>query len=619
MAEKNTGKKYSTISNLMYILKLSWQSDKSVIISIAVYSLLNAFYPFIGIFAPKLLIDELTGKGRADVLVWIIVGMLIISLISGYLIDSMRISAHSKTDILIQSLKRKISEKALTMKFEYTEEPDALDKLQAAREAVSMWGEGIVQAVFEAFTFLSLVFAIIGYFGIMATLHPIIIAIIVINVTVVFYLNNKAKKKELEILPKISSLVRKCSYIETSMADFEYGKDIRLYNMSDWLSGKAWKYKKERISEYYNLQKVRFLPKKANGIILFFREVIVYGYLVLRYIQGAVTTGNFMMYFNSISSMTNTLMQMIESFVRLKGQAAYADVYRSYLEIEDEDKLSPDKIQPIPKSGEYEIEFKNVRFAYPHGKKDIYKNLNLKIKAGQKLAIVGVNGAGKTTFVKLLARLYDPQGGCILINGKDIRTFDREEYWKMLSIVFQEVKTFAFSVAENVAMTNDFSKEKVIEAIEKAGLKDKIYSLDKGIDTQVLRIFDEKGIEFSGGESQKISLARALYKDAPIVVLDEPTSALDALAESRIYEQFNDMVRDKTAIYISHRLASTRFCDVIAFFENGEIVEYGTHRELMALGGKYADMFNLQAHYYQNDTEKTEEVSVSSCEAYGVF
>ena len=353
---------------------------------------------------------------------------------------------------------------------------------------------------------------------------------------------------------------------------------------------------------------MRFLPQKANGIMLFFRELIVYGYLVFRYIRGTVTTGNFMMYFNSISSMTSTLMQMIELFVRLKGQAAYADVYRSYLEIEDED-ADETNTQPVPKANEYEIEFKNVRFAYPHGKKDIYKNLNLKIKAGQKLAIVGINGAGKTTFVKLLARLYDPQEGCILINGKDIRTFDRDEYWKMLSVVFQEVKTFAFSVAENVAMTKDFSREKVVDAIDKSGMRERIELLENGIDTQVLRIFDEKGIEFSGGESQKLALARALYKDAPIVVMDEPTAALDALSESRIYEQFNDMVKDKTAIYISHRLASTRFCDVIAFFENGEIVEYGTHSELMALGGKYAEMFSLQAHYYQEHKEEKEKVS----------
>ena len=219
--------------------------------------------------------------------------------------------------------------------------------------------------------------------------------------------------------------------------------------------------------------------------------------------------------------------------------------------------------------------------------------------SGEKLAIVGVNGAGKTTFVKLLARLYDPQQGRILLNGVDIRRFDREEYWKLFSVVFQEIKIFAFSVAENVALGKALQEDRLQKALRQADIDKKINSLSHKTQTSLLKILDEEGIELSGGESQRLALARALYKDGPIVALDEPTAALDALAESAIYEGFNEMVQDKTAIYISHRLASTRFCDRIAFFENGRVVEYGTHDQLMALGQKYAEMFRLQAHYYQ--------------------
>ncbi len=261
------------------------------------------------------------------------------------------------------------------------------------------------------------------------------------------------------------------------------------------------------------------------------------------------------------------------------------------------------KTRDIHIDSSYEIEFKNVSFKYPKTDKYIYKNLSLKIKKGQRLAIVGINGAGKTTFVKLLCRLYEPTSGEILINGVNIQSFSKEEYYKILSVVFQEVKTFAFTVAENVSLENleEVDREKVLHCIEKAGVGDKINSLEKGIDTSLLKILDGEGIELSGGENQKLALARALYKNGKIVILDEPTSVLDAVAEYNIYKGFDELIGDKTAIYISHRLASTKFCDVIAFFENGEIVEYGTHEELLKKNGKYSDMFNIQAQYYKEE------------------
>jgi ATP-binding cassette subfamily C protein len=251
----------------------------------------------------------------------------------------------------------------------------------------------------------------------------------------------------------------------------------------------------------------------------------------------------------------------------------------------------------------YDFEFKNVSFKYPNSDKYIYKNLNIKIQAGQKLAIVGHNGAGKTTFVKLLCRLYDVTDGEILLNGINIKKFNKNEYYTLFSTVFQDVKNLAFSVAENVALTEEkqLCLEKVQNALEQAGVYEKVSSLKKGMSTAMQKIMDDEGIEFSGGENQKVSIARALYKNGPIMVLDEPTAALDALAENEVYLKFNKIVQNKTAIYVSHRLASTHFCDKIAMFEQGKLIEYGTHDELIKLGKKYFDMFSIQAKYYKEE------------------
>ena len=245
-------------------------------------------------------------------------------------------------------------------------------------------------------------------------------------------------------------------------------------------------------------------------------------------------------------------------------------------------------------------------FRYEGAKEDTIRHLNLTFPAGQRLAVVGLNGAGKTTFIKLLLRLYDVTSGEILVNGYDIRRFRRKEYYTLFAPVFQNVELFAFPLAENVSMKEpeQTDRERALKCLLRAGMEEKLQSLEKGIDTEILKVLYEDGVDLSGGERQKLALARALYKDSPIIVLDEPTAALDALAEYELYQNFDKMMEGKSAVYISHRLSSTRFCDRVAMFMNGQIVEYGTHEELLAKQGEYARMFEVQAQYYEeNDGE----------------
>lgn len=251
---------------------------------------------------------------------------------------------------------------------------------------------------------------------------------------------------------------------------------------------------------------------------------------------------------------------------------------------------------------QFEFKFENVSFKYPGHENYVLKNVNLTINDGTKLAVVGVNGAGKTTFIKLIMKLYEPNEGRILLNGVDIKEYNREEYFKLFSPVFQNVECFAMPIYQNISFAEEENTDmdKVNAVLEQSGLKVKIDSYEKGVHTNLLKIFDKEGIDLSGGEKQRLAMARALYKGGKVVILDEPTAALDALAEDKMYREFEKMIQGKTAVFISHRLGSTRFCDKIAMFEDGTVVEEGTHDELMAKNGKYAYMFQIQSQYYED-------------------
>ena len=284
-------------------------------------------------------------------------------------------------------------------------------------------------------------------------------------------------------------------------------------------------------------------------------------------------------------------------------------------------KTKTTPLAKVPSYDSYEFEFKNVSFKYSRADKYALKDLNLKIKAGERLAVVGLNGAGKSTFIKLMLRLYEPTEGQILLNGVDISTYDIDSYYGIFSPVFQDVNLFAFTFAENISMraleNTDFSLAQ--KFTKDAGLGEKLESLPNGLNTQLLKIIYDDGIDMSGGEKQKLALARALYKNSPVVILDEPTSALDAIAESKLYEEFDKLIGGKTAVYISHRLSSTQFCNNVAMFMEGKMIEYGTHDSLMAANGEYAKMFNIQSQYYLEEDSDSDQIFEASHDMGGDF
>ncbi|EOT2958774.1 MAG: ABC transporter ATP-binding protein [Clostridium perfringens] len=594
-------KKGTLLSNLKYIMGYAWSQDKVLFAQCGVYTILASIAPFIGIFLPKFLIDELLGQRRIEIILMTLIGFFLLSSVVNYSIAWLRCAYSPRVTKIRTDYITMISDKIMKMDFKNTEDPEVLNKIKSVMNAVMSNNTGVEGVYHTLLGLFGRLTAFVGYISIVLFLSPWILLFLIINVLISYALTMRVKKYEYSQKEKAADKDRRTFYVFDTMYDFAYGKDIRIYDLKNILIDKFKKFRGERIDISNDVQEKQLKVKIVDVILLVIRECVVYGYLIYNVLFTGMGIGDFTMYFSTINGFGDWMKGILDDLAYIKAQNMYLDDMREFLEIKSEDKA---KTRDIPIDSSYEIEFKNVSFKYPKTDKYIYKNLSLKIKKGQRLAIVGINGAGKTTFVKLLCRLYEPTSGEILINGVNIKDFSKEEYYKILSVVFQDIKTFAFTVAENVSLENleDVDREKVLQCIEKAGVGDKINSLQKGIDTSLLKILDGEGVELSGGENQKLALARALYKNGKIVILDEPTSALDAVAEYNIYKGFDELIGDKTAIYISHRLASTKFCDVIAFFENGEIVEYGTHEELLKKNGKYSDMFNIQAQYYKEES-----------------
>lgn len=594
-------KKGTLLSNLKYIMGYAWSQDKVLFAQCGVYTILASIAPFIGIFLPKFLIDELLGQRRIEIILMTLIGFFLLSSVVNYSIAWLRCAYSPRVTKIRTDYITMISDKIMKMDFKNTEDPEVLNKIKSVMNAVMSNNTGVEGVYHTLLGLFGRLTAFVGYISIVLFLSPWILLFLIINVLISYALTMRVKKYEYSQKEKAADKDRRTFYVFDTMYDFAYGKDIRIYDLKNILIDKFKKFRGERIDISNDVQEKQLKVKIVDVILLVIRECVVYGYLIYNVLFTGMGIGDFTMYFSTINGFGDWMKGILDDLANIKAQNMYLDDMREFLEIKSENK---EKTRDIPIDSSYEIEFKNVSFKYPKTDKYIYKNLSLKIKKGQRLAIVGINGAGKTTFVKLLCRLYEPTSGEILINGVNIQSFSKEEYYKILSVVFQDIKTFAFTVAENVSLENleDVDREKVLHCIEKAGVGDKINSLQKGIDTSLLKILDGEGVELSGGENQKLALARALYKNGKIVILDEPTSALDAVAEYNIYKGFDELIGDKTAIYISHRLASTKFCDVIAFFENGEIVEYGTHEELLKKNGKYSDMFNIQAQYYKEES-----------------
>ena len=610
--EENTDefhRDYGLFSNIGYILKAFARYKRSLFFLLIAGGIAGASMSYIWSFIGKLVIDMIerqAGSADRDItpLLWLVVGAVAIELV---FLCVNNVSAQKLdvgfTYIRMMLVKERIA-KTLSMEYETLETPEMLDRLQKAKRATNGSWQGVQGMMTYMQTMMTHVVSVAVSTVIMASFNPWIILVVgILSVIQFLFFDYIRRKDKREMWDAMMPHWRKLEYMENVTTDFSYAKDIRLFGMRDFLSKRQKKVYDKELEHWWRSRQYWVYNTLFSHGIAFVRNVIVVGWLIMSVVNDGLSIGNFTLYFSSSMAFSGAAMQVLTAISGLKERSAHTDDFRSYMDIPISDETA--ETIPIPEAEEYEFTFENVSFRYKGQENYALKNINITLTPGEKLAVVGLNGAGKTTFIKLLLRLYDVTEGRILLNGTDIRSFDRAEYFKMFAPAFQDVTVFAFPMSENVSMSEPFNtdKDRAEKMLRSAGLGEKIDSLEKGVDTELLKVLYDDGVDLSGGEKQKLALARALYKDSKIIVLDEPTAALDALAEYRLYQSFDGMIGKKTAVYISHRLSSTRFCDRVAMFAKGEMVETGTHEELMELDGEYAEMFRVQAQYYVEDKD----------------
>lgn len=562
-------------------------------------------------FLSKFVLDLITSQETERRLLWMMALFVMIQIAATMLNTYFRSETWWRYISVRFEMMIEKNTKVMTMDFQNLEDSDVMDCFQKASNSCGSNMEGIEGMMHTIVSFIANAAIVAVGIAILSSMNFIVVLMMTVLAVINFFLQNHTNKKaKREVWDPLATWWRKHYYIQETTTDFKTAKEVRMFGLRDWLLQKYREINQVRYEAQKKSEKIWFAVTISYNCLWAAAQVILYGWLIRSVIHQQITIGNFSLYLASAATLFECLKSLLLGISDLLARSREVDDFRSFLDLKNGEEDTQG--EPVPELDRYEFTFRNVSFRYPKAETDALKDLNLTLKSGERLAVVGLNGAGKTTMIKLLLRLYEPTQGEILLNGVNIKKYNRQSYYRIFSPVFQEVQLFAFPMSENVSMKSpgDTQKKQSEEALIKAGLGKKLQELPQGVDTELMKIIYDDGIDLSGGEKQKLGLARALYKDAPVVVLDEPTAALDALAESQLYQDFDQLIGGKTAVYISHRLSSTQFCSNVAMFENGTMVEYGTHKSLMEQNGAYANMFRIQAQYYVDNPESEVAASV---------
>lgn len=600
---------YSTLSIIGYFFKIAFQYRPSYVFLLLFQILLQAISPFSKIIFPTLIIEELTKVPLNQVnlsnLTWILVLFLAVEFIIPFLMNLNWMFLLHNENMLNKYWKKLMGDKMMQMRFYHLENPDVLDQISKAQDGLLGYGNnlgGFQALINNIISILSNFLSVIGIIYIIAQINIWLIFILIGIVGLRLWNQSQIKKLNIQQWEERKRMNRENEYYSSLLTDFKYGKDIRLYACKDLLITKN----KEYIEDTYQYQiKINQKFKKLTIIDNLFNmvnQLLTYGYVAYYFIQSYISIAQYSLYVTSINTFISSSYSIFNSFLNIRQNTKMMSEFKKFMEIDATYQEGNVKINP---NEPIVLEFKDVSFAYPNTTEYVLRHINYRMEGQKKISIVGENGAGKSTFIKLLMRLYDPTEGEILLNGINIKEIPIQDYYALFSVVFQDYQLIGFNLGEQITSSDTFDEEKVLQILSEVQFNHKMENLQKGLATSMLKYFDDQGIELSGGESQKIAIARALFKDGKILILDEPTSALDPLAEYEIYSQFHKMTQGKLTFYISHRLSSCRFCDEIMVLEHGEIVQLGHHDKLILdEKGKYFEMFKAQAKYYQDDQVK---------------
>lgn len=608
MGKEKSGKKYGVLKNSLFMLQEARKNVPSVIWLAVLDGLIAVAVSVIELYvAPSILKNlEMHGtlSGLLSTILFFTAGITAASAVQAYVWQNMRYGRIELRDHIVTRVRYKMSTSSYPLREKQAfinllvKANDALNDNDKASEAIWTTFTGLVQNI--------LGFAI--YLYLLKSVDPVVILVTMVTAVLGYLVNYRANEWNYRHREEEEEICKHVLYVQDEAQDRYLAKDIRIFGMGEWLCGLHEKYMRLYL-DFSRRRERRYLAADLTDLILgILRNGIAYFYLLYMVLDGRIGAAAFLLYFAAVGGFTTWIGGIMENIATLHRQGLELESVREFLDYREIFRMEEGMSLNWEPGASYTIELRDVSFRYSGSEaesaKEVFSHLNLRIRPGEKLAVVGLNGAGKTTLVKLICGFYDPDEGEVLLNGVNIKVYDRRDYYRLISGVFQDFSVIASTIAVNIAQdTQKIDMERVADCVEKAGLKKKIESLPRKYDTLLDRFVYTEAVELSGGELQRLMIARLLYKDSPIVVLDEPTAALDPIAESDIYQKYNTLTRGKSAVFISHRLASTRFCDRILLIEDGRIAEEGTHEELLANGKRYAELFELQSRYYQ----KTEQ------------
>lgn len=584
------------MKRLLFLFSYGWGISKRLFFITAVRSCFEALLPLVNIAGLGMVINALTLKEPEGNVVSLIIIFLSVNLGIEIIREIFTLLHNNIVRSVSNVMQYQYMQDSLNIDYHYVQDRSILD---LKKKSVF-----VNPSVFLDYvgTFLKHIVSFAGIISVFSLLSPYFLLILAATSAVSIILTFRSRKNDFEYQNDMAADDRKLDQLYKIMTGYKHAKEIRLNRADRFIGEKYNGLLGHQIGKLKSKYAKSMRYSLLGTITTVIQSGIMYFYFSYQVFSGQVSIAQYTVLLGTTTLFTSILLDFFDNIAQIDKICKRVDFFREYRELTEKHSTISKSNTLEEKSIDFSnvvFKFENVSFAYPETREPVLKNINIEIKKGEKIGIVGLNGSGKTTLIKLLTRIYDPDDGRITVNGTDIREIPYRQYADHIGIVLQDYLLFAYSVRDNIVLDRPCDDSRLRESIEKSGLKSKIDSLPDGADTVVYKELDDNGIEFSGGEGQKLALARAVYKNADLLILDEPTSALDPIAEYEFFSRLVDIAGDKTTVFISHRLSSTRFCDKIHVLEDGEIRESGNHQELMALGGSYAALFSTQARYYE--------------------